>query len=329
MGRSYRSLAMGNTGVASANDSAALFYNPAVLANVEGWWLDYAAWTVEFSDGISLAEAGLSLIDLNFPYINRNGLTELHKPTFLSKTNPYMRGSAGATLAANIMDEGWTIAGAYMIESIITTTGTDMRIYQRDDLIQKVGMSIPLGLGQIVIGVSYASITRRVADDASTDTITNWGDRYTGTGYDIGILYRMANKAKITWGLVAYNYGGIQYEDSGIEDAASYAFGVSTSHEFGIFKLVIAADIREISSTAVKTNTVHAGVEIGLFPNSTGGSYLSYRAGSNQGYTTQGMELNLFNRSTVIGFAQYSEEVGIGIEQLESKRTVYYFSMGF
>ena len=31
--KSYRSLAMGHTGIASANDSAALFYNPAILAN--------------------------------------------------------------------------------------------------------------------------------------------------------------------------------------------------------------------------------------------------------------------------------------------------------
>ena len=320
---------MGNTGVASANDSAALFYNPAVLANVKGWWLDYAAWTVEFSDGLSLAEVGLPLIDTNFPYISRNGLADIQKDSFLAQTNPYIRGSAGATLTANIMAEGWTVAGSYMIETIITTTDNGARIYQRDDLIQKVGMSIPLGLGQIVIGASQATITRRVADDASTDTIPNWSDRYDGTGYDIGILYRMANKAKITWGLVAYNYGGITYGDSGLEDAASYAFGVSTTQEFGIFKLVIAADVREISSTAAKTNTIHAGMEVGMFPNSTGGSYLSYRVGSNQGYTTQGLELNWFNHSLVIGYALYSEEIGEGTEQLESKRTVYYISFGF
>ncbi len=329
VGKSYRSLAMGNTGVASANDSSALFYNPAVLANVKGWWLDYSAWTVEFSEGVSLAEVALSLVSTEFPYINRNGLTELHKSTFLSKTNPYLRGSAGATLTANIMQEGWTVAGIYMIETIITTTDNGAQIYQRDDLIQKYGISIPLGFGQFVLGIARADITRRVANDASTDTITNWGSRYTASGHDIGILFRMANKAKLTWGLVAYNFGGTQYGDSGMEDVQTYAFGVSTSHELGMFKLVIAADIREIGTTAERQNTIHAGVEVGMFPNSTGGSYLSFRAGSNQGYITQGMELNLFNHSTVVGYAQYSEEIGIGTEKLESKRTVYYLSFGF
>ncbi len=322
-------MALGNTGVSSANDSAALFYNPAVLANVKGWWIDYAAWTIEFSDGFTIPETMLSLASTTFPYINRNGLSDSDKDTFLSKTNPYLRGSAGMTLTASIMDEGLSFAGAYIMETIITTTQEGNIIYQRDDLIKKYGVSIPLGMGSLVVGIARSDIDRRVASDNSSDSIPDWSDRYTGSGYDVGILYRMANKARVTWGLVAYNYGGVTYGDSDIEDSQSIALGVSMNHELGIFKIMPAIDIREINSSAAKNNTVHAGLEIGMFPNSTGGSYLTYRIGYNQGYATQGAELNFFNHSMIIGYATYSEEVGTGTEKSESKRTVYYFSMGF
>jgi len=328
VGRSYRSLAMGNTGVASANDSAALYYNPAILANITGWWLDYAAYTVEASTGFSTLESAPMLAYPIFPYINREGINNLLKETFLSKDNPYLRASAGINLSINISERGWTIAGSQMYESVMTTIDDGATIYQRDDMVEKIGLSIPIGLGQLVLGITGNRITRRVAADATTDTIPDWGGRYSGTGYDIGLLYRMANQARITLGFVAQNYGGITLGDSGMVEEQTMAFGMSTNHEFGIFKLTVAADIREIGSTAAKTNTLHAGAELGIFPNSTGGSYLTYRTGFNQGYFTQGVEINLFNHYLIVGYTQYSEEVGTGTEKVESQRAIAYLSLG-
>jgi hypothetical protein len=186
-----------------------------------------------------------------------------------------------------------------------------------------------LGLGQFVIGAARSDITRREAIEASSDSVTDWGDEANGTAYDIGILYRMANKGRITWGLVAYNVGGTEYGSSDNKVEQTYALGVSMNHELGIFKIVPAIDIREIGSTGDWSNTVHAGLEIGLFPNSTGGSYLSYRIGYNNGYTSTGFELNLFNRYMILGYATYGEEMGTPEERSESRRYVYYFSMGF
>ncbi len=328
--RSYRSLAMGHTGIASANDSAALFYNPAILANVEGWWLDYSAWTLEGSEGFSAEEAAPMMISPAFPYIKRDGIPEEEKATFLSKENPYLRGNAGINLTINLTDTGVSIAGSYLIENIATTINEGATIYQRDDTIKKVGISIPLGLGSMALGIAATQIERRVAeDDASTDTLTGWSSKYTGTGYDIGIIYRMANAARITWGIVAQNYGGIKFGDSDIEEVEHVGFGISMNHELGIFRIVPAIDIREMTSKTDRKNTIHAGIEIGIFPNSTGGSYLTWRAGYNQGYTTQGVELNLFNHYMIIGATQYGEEVGEGTEKLESRRTVVYLSLGF
>ncbi|MFH2133257.1 MAG: hypothetical protein ABIK68_22990 [bacterium] len=327
--RSYRSLAMGNTGIASANDSAALFYNPAILANVKGWWLDYSAWTLEGSEGFTASETAPMLISPVFPYINREGISDSDKSTFLSKENPYLRGSAGINLTVNLTDTGVSVAGSYLIENIATTTDNGATIYQRDDTIQKFGVSIPLGLGSMVLGLAGTRIQRRVAQDATTDTITNWGSRRTATGYDIGLLYRMANRARITWGLVMHNVGGLKFGDASLDETEHLGFGVSMNQEVGIFKIVPAIDIREINSKADRKNTLHAGIEIGMFPNSTGGSYLTYRAGLNQGYQTQGVELNFFNHYLIIGYTLYGEEVGEGTDKVESRRSVAYLSLGF
>lgn len=329
VGRSYRALALGNTGIASANDSSALFYNPAILANVKGWWVDYAAWNFEGSSEFTSEEAATMMLSINYPYMNRDGLSEDNKSTFLEKTNPYLRSSSHITLTANILSQGLSIAGTYMYENIITTTDDQSIIYQRDDVIKKYGFSYPLAMGQFVIGFARSDIDRKEAMDSTTDSITNWGSRETGTGYDIGILFRMPNRARITLGLVAYNYGGTEFGSSDNSVEQTYGIGISMDHELGLFRLVPTIDVREIGSSADKTNTVHAGLEIGMFPNSTGGNYLSYRIGYNQGYTSTGLEINLFNRYMVIGYANYGEEVGEGTEKVENRRTVYYFSMGF
>ncbi len=329
VGRSYRSLSMGNTGIASANDSSALFYNPAVLANVEGWWFDYASWSAEGTQEFPSEDAGLIMASTTFPYINRDGLSETNKANFLAVEDAYLRGNASMTLTANIMSEGFTIAGTYMLENSIASIDSGNYIYQRDDLIRKYGLSIPLGLGQLVVGLSRSDISRKEALDASVDTVTNWGEESLGTGYDVGILYRMANKGRITWGLVAYNVGGTEFGTPDQKVEQTYGLGVSMNHELGIFRIVPAIDIRDIGSTGERANTVHAGLEIGLFPNSTGGSYLSYRVGYNQGYSTTGFELNLFNRYIVLGYANYGEEVGTVDEPKENRRTIYYFSLGF
>ncbi len=329
MGRSYRSLAMGNTGVASAIDSAALLYNPAILANAQGWWFDYAAWTVEASEGFTLLDVAPMLASPSSPYINRNGISDDKKETFLSYENPYLRTNAGMYLSMNLTKSGFSVAGSYLLESIITTTDNGANIYQRDDTIQKIGASIPLGVGTFVLGVCRNAIERRVASDPTADSIPNWGSRYAGTGYDIGLLYRMANQARITWGLVAQNYGGLNFEDSGIEEPQSIALGFSMIHDLGLFNFILAADVREISSEKERKNTFHTGVEIGMFPNDTGGSYLTYRVGYNHGYVTQGVEVNIFNHSTIIGYTIYGEEVGEYPDKVESRRTIAYLSMGF
>lgn len=329
MARSYRALAMGNTGVASANDSSALFYNPAVLANVKGWWLDYAAWTVEVSEGFNSEDAGMIIADVSYPYLNREGLTNETTEQFLARENPYLRANSHITYTASLMDEGLSIAAAYMIENTIATIDGGDNVYHRDDLVKKIGLSIPLARGKLVFGFAWADIARRESIDPSSDAEPNWGNQETGKAYDIGILYRMANKARMTWGLVVYNYGGTEFGSSVNAIEQSYAFGVSMNHEVGIFKFVPAVDVRQIGSTSDRKNTLHAGLEIGLFPNATGGSYLSYRVGWNDGYASTGLELNLFNRYMVLGYSSYGEEVGDESEKSESRRSVYYFSMGF
>ncbi|PCI25297.1 MAG: hypothetical protein COB67_10675 [SAR324 cluster bacterium] len=334
MGRSYRALAMGNTGVATANDSSALFYNPAVLANVESWWIDYAAWTFEASDGFTNEELATNLIALNFPYVKNDGLANAEKAAFLAKENPYLKGSAGVSFAANIRKEGWSVAASYLQEVTMTTIDNGNTIFQRSDIIQKAGMSIPLGLGQWVLGFSRNAVTRQEARDATTDTITdtitNFGAKENAVGWDVGLLYRFSNQARITFGLVVQNYGDMKFSTETYKELQMINLGFGMAQEWGVFRLTLALDVRDVASaTRDRANTVHAGAELGVFPNDTGGSFITYRAGYNNGYATQGVELNFFNRSMILGYTIYSEEVGTDPDKQASARKAIYFSMGF
>ncbi|MCP4295121.1 MAG: hypothetical protein GY786_05905 [Proteobacteria bacterium] len=335
IGRSYRALAMGNTGVAIANDNAALYYNPAVLANVSSWWLDYSAWTLETSDGFTNEERILMLGSLNFPYVNLSGLDNAHKSQFLAQDYPYMRGSTAVHFAANLNKTGWTIAGSYLMEATMTaidTTGDSAldTIFQRSDLIQKAGISIPIGLGQWVFGFSAASITRKDAREEIAASITNFGPQETAVAYDAGLLYRFSNQARITFGLVVQNYGGVTFgNQTDYAEPETVNLGFGMTHEFSLMRLNLALDLRDIVSERERVNTIHAGAEIGVFPNDSGGSFLTYRAGYNNGYITQGAEINLFNHSMVFGYTLYQEEVGTYPVTAASPRKVIYFSMGF
>lgn len=330
IGRSYRSLAMGNTGVASAIDGAALFYNPAILAHIRGMFIDYAAFTLEASQGFTATDSIPLMISNAFPFVNRDGISDGLSVAFLSKTNPYIRTSAGINFATNLDKKGFSVAASYFSENIATVPAGTTTLYQRGDTILKGGLSYPIGLGQLVVGIAASQITRRVSEvNIPATPVTQWSAKYQGTSYDIGILYRMANRARITWGLAAMNVGGVTFSGASFTEPQQLAFGVSMNQELGTFKVTPAIDIRQIGATTGKTNTIHVGVEIGMLPNDTGGSAFTYRMGLNQSYLSYGIEMNMLNHSFIVGVTDYGEEIGVGTATLENRRRIIYFSLGF
>ena len=160
--------------------------------------------------------------------------------------------------------------------------------------------------------------------------VPTFGTSETGQAGDLGLIWRTGGATRMTVGLVAQNIGGLDLGTTLDAEPQEVHFGVSMDLELGLLKLIPAIDLRGIQTTRTRTNRVHAGVEFGLFPNSTGGSLLSLRAGSNEGYATAGAELNFFNRSLILGGARYYEELGDGTTKAQSPlRQLIYFSAGF
>lgn len=351
IGKSLRSLAMGNTGITSANDSSAMFYNPAALANVRTWWWDMLYFHGEYSEAAE---------DLFTQIKNDGGLkleTAEERQTFFDDNvgkNSYIRVSSGSAPIINIENRGWTIGYNYMFDLIVNLKTRNrvspvINYYQRTDIIQQSGISIPIGYGQWIVGVGYKKIERTLIDtDYGLTELLNEeafppeGEekKGSGSGIDLGMMYRFANKARITAGLVLQNvsgfydgnFEGILLGDAG-EEKPELSAGISMSPEYGIFRATLALDIRDIGFSKYSDYSgwgrrVHVGAEVGIFPISKTYSLLAVRAGYSQGYPSLGAEVNL-GHAFVLGYTQYSEEIGEYAGQLEDKRKVIYISIGF
>ena len=328
--RSPRSLAMGNTGVSAANDSYALSYNPAVLANTKKWWVDFAAWNVGGTKGYTALDVLPSIAQIKYPYIKETGLASASLKSFLAKTDPHMRASAGVNFVGHLGEEGLAIGANYLREVTIQGINNNTQIFQRNDRVSQYGMSLPLAQGRFILGLGLRRIDRRDATSDATVVPVFPKQYQRGQAYDIGILWRMANAARISWGLVVQNYGGMTIGTQKDAEPQEVHLGVNMDFEFGIFKLVPTIDVKGVQTTRKRKNRVHAGAELGLFPNETGGNFLSFRVGSNQGYASSGAEVNIGNHGMIFGVTRYYEEIGTTTKKQQSaQRLLGYFSLGF
>ncbi|PCI30312.1 MAG: hypothetical protein COB67_02230 [SAR324 cluster bacterium] len=355
-GQDYRALAMGNTGIASATNSAVLFYNPAVMANITGWWVDYLPIEVALSDdAIELFQDSqdggfdLDTQQKQFDFMDEQIGKKLYVKTNFKLdsgllTNPFNNMSANLVINFNKM--GFTFAANKTYESVLNVAVRNPSLPEihasiRHDLIQQAGVSLPIGMGKWILGFTYKQVQRKelqfvygmgdAIEEKPFPTIEDDGVEGTGSGYDIGLLYRLPNKARMV-------IGAVWRKEIKLDDATAVpgelAVGIAMTHEFGIFRWTLAADMRDLSfqqgSKGDKSlnRRLHAGTELGLFPMDTGLSFLTVRAGYNQGYYSAGAEIT-FSRAWILGYTLYTEETGEFAGQSPSARKVFYSSFGF
>ncbi|MFH2131356.1 MAG: hypothetical protein ABIK68_13355 [bacterium] len=348
IGQDYRSLAMGNTGIASANNSSALFYNPAAMANIFTWWVDFPFIQATYSEDAEalykMAQNGTFNLDTQQEQIDfMNDFIGQH---------PYIKIDAGTNLFINMDKKGLTLGANYTYEATLdievrNPSLPEIHSFARLDHIRQTGVSIPVGLGKLVLGFSYKVIERKELDFtydlnnalANDDfpTLDKDGTKGSGSGYDIGFLYRTASKSRIM-------IGGVWRKKIDLQDATAipeeYALGTAMIHEFGIFRLVAAMDYRDITNQLGSegdksfNRRLHYGLELGILPLSKNTSWLTLRTGYNQGYQATGylgltgVELAL-GHSLILGYTKYIEETGEYAGQKPSPRTVVYISFGF
>lgn len=341
----YRSLGMGNTGIASANNSATLFYNPAALANITDGWIDLAAAQVTYSP--EAQEIYQEIQGGSFLETTEDQLAFMEE--YMGK-KIYVQVDAGINAFVNLDPKGFTVGGNYMVERILdfdvqNPTLPEIVGFERYDQIKMGGFSYPMGLGQFVLGLSYKSVIRKERSYTFTTTQALAGEEFptieltdvadgssdTGGGYDVGFLFRFATPYRLV-------LGGVWRSGIAMTGATPLhretAIGITMAHEFGPFKFTLALDARDLSMEEGSegdeswARRAHAGAELAMFPTSDLNYLLTIRGGYNQGYRSLGGEFRLGN-FLVVGVAQYSEEIGEFAGDKENKRTAAYASIGF
>jgi len=348
IGQDYRSLAMGNTGIASANNSAALFYNPAAMANIFTWWVDLPFLQVTYS------EDAASLYDMaqngSFSLDTKEDQIEFMQD-FIGQ-NPYIKLDTGANFFLNMDNKGLTVGANYTYEAVLdievrNPSLPEINAFVRLDHVRQTGVSVPIGLGKLVLGISYKVLERKeldftydlnnALDEEDFPTLDKNGIKGSGTGYDIGFLYRTATKSR-------FMIGGVWRNKIDLEDATDipeeYALGFAMTYEYGLFRLISAMDIRDITAQQGSegdksfNRRLHYGMELGILPLSKNTSWITLRTGYNQGYQStdvlglSGVEIAL-GHAVILGYTKYIEETGEYAGQKPSPRTIVYLSFGF
>lgn len=347
IGQDYRSLAMGNTGIASANNSSTLFYNPAAMSNIFNWWVDFpliqATYSDDAADLYDTLSSGLNLEtqEEQFDFMEDN----------IGK-NPYVGIAAGINGFVNMDKKGFTLGGNYLYEAIVdievrNKSAPEIVALERIDLIRQAGFSYPVGLGKLVLGVAYRQVDRQelaftydfidATNERSFPTLEDDGITGSGSAFDVGFLYRTSTAAHLSWGAVWRNE--IKFNEEGVTDIpAQLDLGFSLRQEGKVLRWILALDLRDVTLQLGSDETdsgdksynrrIHLGTELGVLPIDKTISFFSFRAGYNAGYLTYGAEVAL-SRVLVIGYTKYIEETGEYAGQKPSPRTVWYLSIGF
>ncbi|MDH5559402.1 MAG: hypothetical protein OEY59_00945 [Deltaproteobacteria bacterium] len=342
LGQDYRSLAMGNTGIASANNSSALFYNPATLSNIYNWWFDFPMLEVTASsESMALygqAKTGsfnLETQDEQFDFMR----------DFIGQ-NPYIKFRLGSNIFFNVLKQGMSVGANYTYEAVLDIQVRNPSLptldaFARLDHVRQAGISIPMAMGRFILGVVRKQIERKevafnygmsdAIDEVPFPTMDTDGKSGAGEGYDVGFIFRTASKSRI-------QIGGVYRQEIDLQDATKIpkeiAFGASMVHNFGNLRFTGAVDLRDITSELTpddKTNynrRLRYGAELGLFPLSRNTTMFSFRTGYSNGYPSTGVEM-YFGHAMIIGYTRYIEETGEYAGQNPSSRQVAYASFGF
>lgn len=358
MGRFFRGLAMGNTGISSARDIDALFYNPAALANVQDNFIQAA---VQMNQGAYLEKPGQDIANIFNTPLFLFGIPK-YGASFLKNYPP--RSTVGGILSVavnyQVVDRGLNISGIFMqeIDAVYTIDRTNTNykgeFRTRFDQTGIVGLSYPFFLGQIVLGLNLKFVTRAWFSSEYFLADANGGKppnnslagglfsipKSFGFGADLGILYRMPGFLRFRAGFSVINVLGLNFANKSLNSPQELNIGVSIGPTIKRFRLIIALDYRDlIFSNGINDDRsrdysivkrIHFGAELGYYVEDKTFPLLNLRVGVNQGLFTAGAEVNLlFNRNMVIGYTYHTEDIGRNGAKIAVPNHIFYISTGF
>ena len=357
-----RNLGMGNVGVAMSQDENALFYNPAGLAAVDTTIVSIPFVNEVSKDTLSLAsqvaKLGSDSTTADTVALALGKQIHYRNMTALNVIIPFgslMTFGAAAGLETTIdlsasnpvgiqfnygmrLDQIYNIGGGFNFGRGRWLIGVNVEKYKRCDYpVKTVAMSTLLNSSNIASDVGFCK----------TDLMRD------GQTYGFGFQNRMSSFStlRMVWGMSVRNLGGLKFarkdnETNPLDQKAEYNIGIAmTPFDSMLFRNFYEIDIRDLTfdhsddayCTANKNSSdcnmkrIHLGTEFGFWPIDSGASALALRLGWNQGYVSQGLEINplIFFRGLSIQYADYKVETGNSAGDKPERRRTLQVILGF
>ena len=357
-----RNLGMGNVGVAMSHDENALFYNPAGLAAVDTTIVSIPFVNEVSKDTLSLtsqvAKLGSDSTTADTVALALGKQIHYRNMTVLNVIIPF----------GSLMTFGAAAGLETTIDlSASNPVGIQFNYGMRLDQIYNIGGGFNLGRGRWLIGVNVEKYKRcdYPVKTVAMSTLLNSSNISSDVGfcktdlmrdgqtYGFGFQNRMSSFStlRMVWGMSVRNLGGLKFarkdnETNPLDQKAEYNIGIAmTPFDSMLFRNIYEIDIRDLTfdhsddayCTANKNSSdcnmkrIHIGTEFGFWPIDSGASALALRLGWNQGYVSQGLEINplIFFRGLSIQYADYKVETGNSAGDKPERRRTLQVNLGF
>ena len=357
-----RNLGMGNVGVAMSHDENALFYNPAGLAAVDTTIVSIPFVNEVSKDTLSLtsqvAKLGSDSTTADTVALALGKQIHYRNMTALNVIIPF----------GSLMTFGAAAGLETTIDlSASNPVGIQFNYGMRLDQIYNIGGGFNLGRGRWLIGVNVEKYKRcdYPVKTVAMSTLLNSSNIASDVGfcktelmrdgqtYGFGFQNRMSSFStlRMVWGMSVRNLGGLKFarkdnETNPLDQKAEYNIGIAmTPFDSMLFRNFYEIDIRDLTfdhsddayCTANKNSSdcnmkrIHIGTEFGFWPIDSGASALALRLGWNQGYVSQGLEINplIFFRGLSIQYADYKVETGNSAGDKPERRRTLQVNLGF
>lgn len=321
--RGARAQAMGNAFTAIADDEQAIFYNPAGLANIQGYSFKLATANLDVSNDLYLnyAEYTAAFGNLSLSTLN----------TFVGK-NLYLRAQGASTFVGpNFGIAGiYDAQGALRLQNIVfpegqigaTTTYGAQFAFAIPYRLRKIKADLNIGIAGKVLYRSGNFFTPTMTDlmvlnsSAFTPNLSNPG---LGIGLDLGVQYiqQTSKNVSLLAGFVLKDIGDTAFASGADSQKSEITAGLGLRLRSRDLVATLAYDYAHISDYADWRKKTHLGMEL-KFP------ILSLYGGLSQLNLTYGLSLDLWLIKVM--YVSYAEEQGTTILQNPERRTMVQFT---
>jgi hypothetical protein len=330
LGQNPRGLALGGTGMSYADDEMALYYNPAGLGSVTKIWVEVLPIALEASpEGEAFLQDKAKSGDSNLA--SASDVAKLIRDN-IDKDLHY-RGFAYPTAIIGFgKGVSWGIGVFAEVEADLqfhNQATPELDAYYRNDQGAAAGFAFPIASGRLLAGVSAHNIKREVGEgtigsaelaiasandnlDLSKELNLQTG---SGTGYDVGLIYRLEalSSLRSQLALTVQNVGGTKLGDAG-EIPQEVSVGWAARPKFApAVQTLFAVEYRDVTYDATDDTSAdkrtHVGLEVGFLPFDISTNLITGRIGYGSGGASYGVEL-AFNHYVSIQYVYYVQEYG-------------------